>query len=300
MDHRVGLGPHGEAWTRDIALPSRGGVMAALDMGPQDRPIDVLFCHANGFNGRTYRTVLQPLTDRFRVVAADLRGHGATTLPANTEGRENWHDLRDDLVALLETLDQPPLVVAGHSMGGACGLMAAAAAPDRVKALVLFDPVILPRAVVRDYDETLYRDSPMVLAALRRRAVFPSRQAAFEAYRGRGAFASWSDAQVADYVAGGFCDTVDGQVTLACSPQWEASNFTAHRHDPWAAFAATKCSIRILRAATDSTCRLEEDLPMLEALGRIWVETVPGTSHFLPMERPDLVCDALAEAAGKP
>jgi len=35
----------------------------------------------------------------------------------------------------------------------------------------------------------------------------------------------------------------------------------------------------------------------LTATGRITVETVPGTSHFLPMERPDLVVAILRRAA---
>jgi len=33
----------------------------------------------------------------------------------------------------------------------------------------------------------------------------------------------------------------------------------------------------------------------LAATGRIAVETVPATSHFLPMERPDLVRKTLTE-----
>jgi len=30
-------------------------------------------------------------------------------------------------------------------------------------------------------------------------------------------------------------------------------------------------------------------------MGRVIVETVPGTTHFLPMERPDVVQVALAK-----
>ncbi|HEV7386122.1 MAG TPA: alpha/beta hydrolase, partial [Phenylobacterium sp.] len=52
MDARVDPEPV----LRTVALPARGGAMAALDFGPQDRPVDIVFSHANGFNGRTYRT----------------------------------------------------------------------------------------------------------------------------------------------------------------------------------------------------------------------------------------------------
>jgi len=70
---------------RTIPLPMRGGAMAALDLGPPDRPVDIVFSHANGFNGRTYRTILQPLAADLRILALDLRGHGASTLPAITQ-----------------------------------------------------------------------------------------------------------------------------------------------------------------------------------------------------------------------
>ncbi len=42
--------------------------------------------------------------------------------------------------------------------------------------------------------------------ALRRRSDFPSREAALAAYRGRGAFRTWPEAPLADYVADGFRD----------------------------------------------------------------------------------------------
>ena len=86
-------------------------------------------------------------------------------------------------------------------------------------------------------------------------------------------------------------------MTLTCAPAWEASNFRTHNYDPWAAFRATRCPIRILRAEIGSTARLDEGLSELEATGRVRVDLIPETSHFLPMERPDLVREALAAVA---
>jgi len=36
----------------------------------------------------------------------------------------------------------------------------------------------------------------------------------------------------------------------------------------------------------------------LEATGRFRIDVIPGTSHFLPMERPELVREALLEVVG--
>jgi pimeloyl-ACP methyl ester carboxylesterase len=277
---------------RMIPLPQRGGAMAAIELGPADRPVDIVFSHANGFNGRTYRSILQPLAAELRILLLDLRGHGASTLPTVIEGRQGWLEFRDDLLALLAALAQPPVVLAGHSMGGTTSLLAAAVQPQRVRALALFDPVVMPDPPP---DPALLQDSPLVAGALRRRAAFPSRQAVYDAYLGRGAFRSWSDVQLADYVAAGFAETEGGEVSLTCTPEWEASNFRTHNYDPWTAFRESRCPIRILRAEEASTFRLEGREAELAADRRIRVETVPGTTHFLPMERPDLVRRTLLE-----
>ena len=281
---------------RDFLLPHRGeGALAAFDYGPRDQPVDLIFLHANGFNALTYRRILGPLAAGFRVLAVDQRGHGTTTLPTRMQGRTDWLDFRDDILGLLERLDSREVVLAGHSMGGTAALMAAAKAPDRVRRLVLFDPVIMPAVLPQGH----LTDSPLHQGALRRRAEFPSRHAALEAYRGRGAFATWPNDILADYVAGGFRDLPGGGVRLACDPAWEASSYASHDHDARGAFGLSVCPIAVLRAETGSTCRIDDEIVDLTADGRIAVETVPGTTHFLPMERPDLATSTLAGALAR-
>lgn len=285
---------------RRVVLPRRGGDTQALDFGPEDRSVDVVFSHANGFNARTYRTILAPLADRLRILAVDQRGHGRSGLsPIPGHQRVSWDDVADDLTDLLEAVDVRGAILAGHSMGGTISLLAAAAAPDRVRALALFDPVVMPPDMVARNLAAGVTESPLVQGALRRRSVFPSREAVIAAYTGRGAFRSWTADMLADYVADGFRETAEGEVELSCSPAWEASNFTSHAHDPWAAFDAVDIPIRILRAADGSTCRIDGHEARLTSSGKVRIETVPGTTHFLPMERPDLVRELLAEMAAR-
>jgi pimeloyl-ACP methyl ester carboxylesterase len=283
---------------RSVAVT--GGEIAALEFGPQDRPIDVVFVHANGFNAQTYRVLLSPLAAGLRVLAIDQRGHGETTLAADPAGRRSWRDLRDDLIGLLDVLDGPPVVLAGHSMGGTVSLLAAAERPDRVKGLLLLDPVIMPwlatlYAKAPWTSGRLWKHMPLVQSALRRRAVFDSREAVFAAYKGRGAFKTWPETMLADYVAGGFHEREDGKVELACAPAWEASNYAAQAHDPWRAVRQTKAPLRILKAEKHSTCMAGDSFARR---GKdVKIETIDGTSHFLPMERPDVVRDALFDMA---
>jgi len=243
--------------TRRVALepPAGPGEVAFLDYGPADRPVDVVFLHANGFNAGAYRTILAPLADRLRILAPDQRGHGSTTLAVDRP-RTSWLDLKDDLLAFLDVMQIGRVALSGHSMGGTASLLAAAEAPERVRALALLDPVIRPVGPMT-YAPEQVGASGMVQGAMRRRRVFPSRAAAVEAYRGRGAFRTWTEAQLEDYVDAGFLDQPDGTVTLACTPEWEVSNYVNQDHDSWAAFEAARCPIHILRAERESPGRID-------------------------------------------
>ena len=277
-----------------VSLPGRGpGIVHAIGFGPAERRPDVVFLHANGFNARTYGSILAPLGETLRVIAFDQRGHGRTTLPTQIDGRRDWRDLQDDLLALLQALDARDAVLSGHSMGGTVAVLATASRPKRVKSLVLFDPVMVLTNEIPGS-----RHSPMVEAALRRRPVFASREAAIKAYRGRGAFTTWPDEMLADYVADGLVEQPDGGVSLTCAPAWEASGYASHEHDGYGHLARLERPTLIYKAERNSTCRLEPAVPTPP--GGLTVEVVPGTSHFLPMERPELVRAALLKAATAP
>ena len=282
------------------------GDLSALDFGDADRPVDIIFSHANGFNAMTYRSILAPLAASLRILAIDQRGHGDSKLPADAEGRHDWKDLQRDLAGVLDAIGGPPVVLAGHSMGGCASVLAAAIRPARVKALVLFDPVIMPLSVdlmaqLPWANTKKYREAPIATRAAARRSVFPSAAEALAAYRGRGAFKTWPDTVLADYVAGGFHERSDGQVELACTPAWESSNFTcAAGNNTWGMASRIKAPITIYRAEHGSTCRIGSGRLFLRAHPQSRLIEVSGASHFLPMERPDIVRDALLDAAAPP
>jgi pimeloyl-ACP methyl ester carboxylesterase len=284
-----------------IRSPAGDGEMAVLDFGDAGRPVDVVFLHANGFNALTYRSVLAPLSASLRLIAPDLRGHGSSRLKADPRKRRSWNDLRDDVLALFEALDAPPVALAGHSMGGTLALMAAAHCPGRVSSLVLFDPVILPPLATWLWRAPGARSlalarMPLARAARRRRAVFESRPMAFHAYRGRGVFAGWPETALADYVAGGFLERDDGFVELACAPDWEASNYVAQANDTWGSLHRLDRPVRLLKAERGSACLIGDGERFQRRHPHVTVEAAPG-GHFFPVERADIVREALLDAA---
>jgi pimeloyl-ACP methyl ester carboxylesterase len=285
---------------RMIRLPD--GEMAALEFGDAGRPVDVVFLHANGFNAATYRSVLSPLSLSMRILACDLRGHGASRLPADPEPRRTWSVFRDDLLALMEQLGPTPLVLAGHSMGAVTALLAAERAQDRVKGLVLFEPVILSRLGAA-YARLPWaagggwlRRLPLARTAARRRAVFDSPQDAFRSYSGRGAFRTWPETVLADYLSAGLRERGDGRVELACAPAWEAANFAAQANDARRCLTTVERPIALYRAERGSTCETGAGAGLMRRNRNLRIETVPGSTHFLPMERPDVVREALLDA----
>lgn len=275
------------------------GGMGRLDWGDPARPVDLVFLHATGFNARTYRTLLEPLGDRFRVVALDLRGHGSATLPTDPRNHPSWRVYADDVAGFLRTLDRP-VVMAGHSMGATTALLTAERAPDQVRSLVLLDPVILARrqaAFLRLPGAwRLAMRHPWAVAASKRRDRFPTKDDAFAAYRGRGSFKGWPDETLRDYVEAGFRPTADGDVELTCARDWEAANYGAQANDPWSVLGRVRQPVCIFKADKGATCAVTaEDAARFSD---VTVETVEGGSHFFPMTLVERTRAALVAALG--
>jgi pimeloyl-ACP methyl ester carboxylesterase len=72
-----------------------------------------------------------------RVVMADNRGHGRSSV---TPDGYTPRGFARDLTGLLEQLQTGPVVVVGHSLGGAIASVLAVDYPDLVRALVVIDP----------------------------------------------------------------------------------------------------------------------------------------------------------------
>jgi len=259
------------------------------------------FAHATGFNAQVYQSLLTPLQGGFHVTAADLRGHGFTTLPAVPGEQATWTNFGTDLANILDKIGRGPAVLAGHSMGAITSMMVAAARPERVRGLVLVEPVLVPRysrqimRVMRWLGRAPEPGSDLTAMAAKRRSVFPSFEAALTAYKGRGAFKSWPDDTVADYLRGGLIPTGNGtEMRLACDPLWESSIFQ-HAPPGGARLASrVRCPITVIYSPVSNTTRDREVGVIMRRHRDVRVVQVPETTHFLPMERPDIVQEEIS------
>lgn len=276
-----------------------GGRLHSLQwgMGPT-----LIFLHATGMCARVYLELLEPLADRFRLVAIDARGHGLTELPADPRHiPHDWKPYRADLVALVAALGGGPVRLAGHSFGATVAFEAAATTPGLASSVVLIDPPFIPFAHAGSYRTVRDADglplNPMADQAARRRGHFDSRAAVRAAYRGRGVFSGWPDRALDDYLDGGLVpdgsESEEGGVRLACAPAWEASSFRGVSTSFESSLKAIDVPFTLVAASDGSTVPPEEEALMrLHPCAR--VHRITGTGHFLPVTHPDLVRPFLA------
>lgn len=262
----------------------------------------VHFAHATGFNANTYRKLLEGLEPTLDAYAMDARGHGFSQAPANPKKLRSWAPFRRDLEAFVETLPRPT-VLAGHSMGATVSMELAAARPDLVQGLVLIDPVIVPPrqvvllALARSFGVS-ERLIPIARMAAKRRTDFPSRELAVENYVDKGAFKTWPRGWIEDYVHGGTVETRAGAVRLSCDRAWESRTFAKSTVNPYPALRRVRCPITLLARESpgppftrDSRDAFMKHKPETRLL------VLEDTTHFLPMERPDVVVAEIERTA---
>jgi 3-oxoadipate enol-lactonase len=101
--------------------------------GPDDAPVLVL-SNSLGTTMEIWEDQLPALTERFRVLRYDTRGHGGSPAP---DGPYTIAELGEDLLALLDGLGLEQVSFCGLSIGGMIGIWLASEAPERIEDLVL-------------------------------------------------------------------------------------------------------------------------------------------------------------------
>ncbi|MDB2439501.1 alpha/beta fold hydrolase [Hellea sp.] len=211
----------------------RDGRISAVHFGDTAQPPQLVMLNANGFNGYSYKTILEPLG--VHCIALDTRGHGMSELPTDIAALKNWYIFRDDVAEFFERYIEAPLVLAGHSYGAVTGILAMPLIKEKVSGYVGFDPVLVP-GIGRLFNRMpggrrhMKLRLPIARNAGRRKSTFESHEAAFARYKDRGAFRGFSDQALRDYLTGGLVPDGDG-VKLACDPLWEQAIFVAQGHN---------------------------------------------------------------------
>jgi pimeloyl-ACP methyl ester carboxylesterase len=105
-----------------------------------DGGVPLLLVHGYTADSHDWSWQLPHFVTAHRVVAVDLRGHGASDSPPDGYTTLGF---TEDLVALLDHLGVARVVAVGHSMGGSVVSALAVEHPERVAAVVAVDPAYL-------------------------------------------------------------------------------------------------------------------------------------------------------------
>src|SRR4051812_18465634 len=112
----------------------------AVERGDPAAP-PVLLIHGWGCSAYIFRENMPALARAgYRAIAIDLKGHGLSDKPQR-KAEYTIDALVDHVEEILDALELPRPVIAGHSLGGSLVYHFAMRHPQRVRALALLSPV---------------------------------------------------------------------------------------------------------------------------------------------------------------
>ncbi len=193
-------------------------------------PKDIIhFSHANGFPAPCYAQLLRDLREDYEVGYIDMLGHDAR-YPV-TDG---WAHLIAQVVDYVAATYRRPVVAVGHSLGGFLSFLAAVTRPELFRAVVVMDAPVLGYFKSKGLEVAKrigMADRIMPgRGTERRRAEWPSMDAAFHHLRGRGVFRHFTADCLHEYLQHGMRHTANG-VGLRFDPKIEHRIYQTIPHD---------------------------------------------------------------------
>lgn len=271
---------------RSLTTPD-GLTLALHEHGGAGRP--TLLCHATGFHGAVWEPLSAALGEGFERWAVDFRGHGASTVPPGQP--LDWAAMASDVLTVLDALDVPvgELLGVGHSMGGACLLLAEAARPGTFAGLWLFEPIAPPAGALGP----VTGGNALAEGALRRRRTFPSKAAALENYAGKAPFSTLRADALHAYVRHGFVADGDGSVQLACRPEDESQIYRGGgAHGAFERLGEVHCPV-VVACGEDAVGPAAFAPAIAAALPHATLEQHRHMGHFGPLEAPGVLAESI-------
>ena len=250
------------------------------------RPVVLL--HAFPLDHAMWQRVL-PLADHLMLILPDLRGFGRSYDRGSCSLR-SIAQLSDDVAALLSALHSTePAVIIGVSMGGYVAQHLAVRHPHAVHSLVLVDTKFAAdtteaRANRADLAAKVGRLGQQVLAE----AMVPNLLANTTAARSQPSRTE-TETLLKTMISRQSVPTIQAALTAL-----------GERPDMTAAMAACQLPVLLICGAEDAITppavmkKMEEILPQ----GRLVV--VPEAGHLVPLEAPEIFCEALLSFLGMP
>ena len=248
------------------------------DWGGDGPPLVML--HGLSGHARTWDHTAAALSDRYRVLALDQRGHGDSDwAPQYGIGL-----MAADLLAFMDALQLREVTLMGLSMGGLVSFVFAAAHPERVRRLMVLDigPEIAPVGARN------------VSSAMAASDVFATEDEAFA--QARAANPRPADETLRHRVRHNLRSLPDGTLTFKYDKAFRSQpgawlELTADQL--WAAWRSVRCPVLLVRGEDSPVLAAETAQRMLAENPNVSFASIPDCGHSITLDSPQGLLDAL-------
>ena len=251
--------------------------------GPSSSAPVIVLLHGYTGHARTWDGLAPALAGRYRVLAADARGHGESDWTGDADAYSVPAQVAD-VVALLTGFGVERAAVLGLSMGGRTALNLAARHPGRVERLVVVDigPEVAAAGAAR------------IGANVSAVDVFASPEEAVARAREQNTVAP--DDVVRHRVLHNLLRLPDGRWTLRYDPVLRAGGARLPRPDvseQWALLSDITAPTLLVRGELSDVLDRDDAARMVSAIPDCTLAEVAGAGHTVPMDQPERFLDAI-------
>ncbi|MFI9755316.1 alpha/beta fold hydrolase [Streptomyces collinus] len=262
-------------WTQRTVV--REGVrISCRDWGGSGSPVVLL--HGLAGHAGEWDGLARDLGPRYRIVAVDQRGHGASERRPRDVSRAAYVA---DAVAVIAQLGLHRPVLAGQSLGGHTALLTASAHPGLLRGLVLVE------AGPGRADPNVPAEIGAMLDAWP--TPFPSRRAAVEFFGGGAVGEGWAGGL--EERDGGWWPRFDRDVMVAALTENARRSF-------WDEWASITCPALVVLGQS-GIVPAQDTVAMLQQRPETVALSVPGAGHDVHLERPEVLHQVLREFLGQ-
>ncbi|MBV9331570.1 MAG: alpha/beta hydrolase, partial [Alphaproteobacteria bacterium] len=236
---------------------------------------DLVLLHGYTGHARSWDHFANAMSERYRVLALDQRGHGETGwAPADRYG---VGEMADDLASFVRALGLKNFALLGLSMGGMVAIEYAGRKPEELARLVIVD---IGPEIVRSGSER-------IRAGVAESDIFESRDAAFAAARRANPVPP--EAHHRHRVETNLMRTEDGRYTWRYDRALRRPDSLRIRDADagWKSCAAIAVPTLVIRGARSDILSPETAARMIQTIPDAKLVTVENSGHAVPLDSPD-------------
>jgi 3-oxoadipate enol-lactonase len=234
----------------------------------------LLLLHGLGWSHALWGDLLEKLSERYRLIAGDSRGHG---LSAKPPGPYSMDQMTADWVGVLNAAGINRFSVVGLSQGGMIAMRLAVTLPERVSALGLLATTSYfseqEWAAMEERGKVALSGGPRAAAEHTAKAIF-SKQFATE---NRGIISEFVDNRMAASMVG-----------------LRGAMAALRGFDVRSALPVVRCPALVMHGTADLVISPESAQQTVKLLPHADHVMVDGAGHILPVERPESVLQQLS------